>query len=459
MITWQESLTPLAEIGRSDGSAQYLFPYDAVFTILDIRPVTHLIEMWESVDGIAKTNLITLWHQDASKFNEISALTFQYLVDRGWNNTTPVSTGPEVWADPVNLDTELVDERLADATKEELTVHEAGYGNKLNAEYDLLAGGGIVLLNGKTFDTDVAWFITYNQTVATQVSDPDVVAEQTGVEVLTANKAFFTSAGDNMYNKLVIANGSGNILQVTFPAMASIPSGTRVTFNTHRGVQKYLSLLLNGSETIYLNGTLRNKIYLAQGEEIKLFFDTGVGYVLNYSGNDKIRGQVVGDYQVRAGSFLLADTSTGVLQGTDYPGLYEWLQSLPPGATVSHAVWLGGDNRKWALETIPGTFRVPHLADVHVRFRATTEAPGTYHADNMPQHDHFIFGNIDDNAAGIYPANFHSTGGNLGYAIFGSNAIPSLYRTGPAYVNGQQQVSGIFENRVKAFRQIPLIVL
>lgn len=77
-----------------------------------------------------------------------TTLTYQYKVGRGELH------------DPVADSTTLTDSRLNGVPKSDMIVHEAGYGNKLDADYDLVGGGGIELLNGKKFDVNVAWFIT-----------------------------------------------------------------------------------------------------------------------------------------------------------------------------------------------------------------------------------------------------------------------------------------------------------
>jgi hypothetical protein len=94
---------------------------------------------------------------------------YQYQVDRGDSEGTPGDG--EYWTDPEDGDTELVDERLDGATKDQLRVSEGGYGDKLHAEYNLRTGGGIILLSGKKFNTNTAWFIDYQKTVQ-QDSEP-----------------------------------------------------------------------------------------------------------------------------------------------------------------------------------------------------------------------------------------------------------------------------------------------
>lgn len=450
LIRWLEASSPLAEVGRSD---DFDFPYDDVYTINNINPVVHIVQLWQSDDGIALTQLIKQWEIDATLYNEISSVTYQYQVDRGFNNVNQ-STGADVWADPVNLDTELVDERLDGATKEELLVHEAGYGNKLDADYNLRTGGGIVLLNGKTFDTDVAWFITHTRIITQQANNTGVTTNEIAdVVVLTANSNFYTDSTNNHYNKLMIVNGSGNVLTETVQDFALIPNGTRAVYNTHRGSQKYFVIQFDTGDTVYLNGTARNVIYMAKGEEIKLRWHGGVGYVESYTGNDKIRGQVISDWQNRqgtSGAFLYADEATGVLNKADYPGLWAWLESLPPGVCATDATDWATNKRRFMLNTTLNQFRVPHLHDMYVRY-SNSANPGVYEADDVKAHSHMMFSTNDNNAAGAYAAQFHSTGGNLGYSIFGSNDVP---------INRQTANNGsATETRVKNYKQIPLVIL
>lgn len=457
LIRWLEASAPLAEVGRSDA---FDFPYDDVYTINNLQPVVHIVQLWQSADGVALTQLIKQWEIDATLYNEIASSTYQYLVDRGNTNLSPVVTGTEVWADPANLDTELTDERLDGAAQSELVVHQAGYGNIMDYEYDLKAGGGIILLNGKTFDNGVAWFITYNRIITQQETESSVsVSEITDVEVIATDRDFYVDSTDNLYNKLGIINGAGTTLTISFLDFSLIPNNTRATFNTHRGSQNYLVLQFDASDTIYFNGSLRNVIYLAKGEEIKLWWKDGVGYVVSYSGNDKIRGQIVGDSQDRSttsGAYLLADEATGVLNKADYPGLYEWLLSLPPGVCIALASWTT-NKRKFGIDTVAFTFRVPHLDDMHRRFRTGSELPGVYLADNNKAHTHFTVadGVVNGDGAAVssvlYTVRSNEFNNSSSYRLKGVATIPTMAPT-------SESGTGT-ETTVKAFKEIPLIIL
>lgn len=401
LIVWKEVVagnpTP-PETGRSAAQA---FPYSAVYTINDISPVAHLVELWRSSDGVALDELIKRWEIDASIYNEISHQTYQYKVGRGTTEGT-IGNG-DYWIDPSNGDTQLVDERIDGATQDELIVHEAGFGHKLNAEYDLLAGGGIELLNGYTFNQDTAWFITWSRVVAQQVQ-VTTAATYTGIEEVTASRDVYVDATDNLYNKLVIINGAGSNVTLTFPDVALIPNNTKMTVNTHRGSQKYCTLQFDAGDTVYFNGQAVNVIYLAKCEEISMYWKSGVCYVTSYNGRALRRGSVFASMDsslaTDTGAYLLADESTGELAKADYPGLYAWIAALP----ASHSVALGVGAGQWSysltvntgkineattypykskfgIDTGAETFRVPHLKNLGRRFLDTGEFPGRYQHD------------------------------------------------------------------------------
>lgn len=448
LIVWREVIandpTP-PETGRSDAFA---FPYDAVYSINDINPVVHLVELWRSDDGVTLDELIKRWEIDASIYNEISSNTYQYQVDRGYDNTAPVATGSDVWADPENEDVNLTDERLDGATQDELYVVEAGYGPLLNSEYELLAGGGITLLNGRTFNNGTAWFITRYQVVAQQV----VVSTSNlyeGVEVVSEDRDLYVSASDNLYNKLVIADAAGNVVTVTFPDLSTIPDNKKVTFNTHNGSQKYLVLQFDTGDTVSFFGQDKNVLYLAKGEEITLYFKGGVCYVVSYHGRYLQRGSVWADwYEGRVadnGAHLKAITATGVLSADDYPGLYEFITGLSVG-TVALADWATGNNkRKYGINTLARTFRVPDLTNISRRFLKMdgSDVPGRYEAD----------------AVGPFTGTFTVP---KGYSYTGA---PNNTRFGNGSNNPQNQSismavdTGNTETTVKNYGEVPLIIL
>lgn len=452
IIRWVKASAPLAEVGRLPAAN---FPYDAVDVLIDLDPVVYIVQWWRSDDGVALSQLIKDWSIDAGLYNETIIRTYQYVVDRGDGDSG-------VWADPVDLDTGLVDTRLDGATKDELLVHEAGYGNKIDAEYELLPGGGISLNDGKTFDTQVRWFITWTRTLAQSGgggsgSGSGGSGKYTGVELLANNRDFYVDPTDNLYNKLCIADFAGTVGTITFGAFELIPDNTLVTFQTHKGAQNYLRLQFNPGDTVrYLNADV-NYIDLAKGENITLYFFAGACYVDTYKGRALQRGQAIVDNNpLRAdnGACLLADEATGVLDAADYPALYEIIAAMTSGVAVlgvGVGQWgydSGGgvypNKRKFGINTGAETFRVPHLTGVTMKIGAAADI-GKYEADNVGS----FSGNLSIKKGWSY------TGGPNNATHFGNGDpghgedknVPFSYT--PA----------IIENRVKAVIQTAYIIL
>lgn len=455
IIRWVKASAPLAEVGRS---AAFPFDYDDVYNITDLQPVVYIVQLWRSDDGVALDQLIKDWAIDASVYNEATISTTQYKVDRGWNNTAPVATGPEVWADPVDTDTELTDERLDGATKDELIVHEAGYGNLLDAEYELKPGGGIILQGGRTFNADTPWFITRSQIVANIVTTPaGTNTPFEGVSVLTADRDFYISDTDNLYNRLVIANWPGSVGVVTFPDLSLIPDGVHVTFNTHQGSQNYLRLQFDAGDTVKYLGQDVNVIDVAKGQKISLYFNAGVAYVTDEPANALKRGMIVADYDggraAATGAYIAADEATGELLEADYPGLYAWTAALPAGT-----VPLGTSAGQWSYDSGGGVYpnkrfygiqttgtlkmRVPHLIGVSAKFGASAAA-GEYEADN-----------VGSFSGEISMPKGHSYTGAPNQARMGNGANNPVDFAIPF-----EYVSDIEETRVKSVIQIPYVVL
>lgn len=395
IIRWLKPPSP-AEVGRNATPSLLTFPYDDTYVIPNLQPVVYTIQLWRSDAGTLLDQLITEWSQDASKSSQETIITHQYKVGRGWNNTTPVNTGAEIWADPSDTDINLVDQRLDGYTKDQLIVHQSGYGNLLDAEYNLLAGGGITLLNGKTFDQDVSWTITKTTIQEITLSADSGSSQQfSGVTEITATRDFFIDSTDNLYNKLCPINGVGTLIQINFPDLSLIPSGTHVTFNTHRGSQNYLRLQFDAGDTVRFMNQDVNLIDVAKCQVISLYFDTGICYVTADPSNALKRGTVASDYDATrdadTGALIYADESTGVLNKADYEGLYAFALQLSGSAVCTLGIGVGQwsydsgggvypNKRKWGIDTGAEQFRVPHLAGVVAKYSST---PGMYEPDQV----------------------------------------------------------------------------
>jgi hypothetical protein len=402
LIQWFEESAPLAQVGISD---DFDFPYDDTYNIADIRPVVHIVKMWRSDDGVSLDELIDSWQVDAARSEQPQFLKCEYKVDRG--STEGTEGEGDYWIDPENLDTELIDERLAAAEQSELVVHEAGYGDLHEDEYELRDGGGIVLLNGKTFDSDVRWTIKWFKIITvTESPDQSNASEFTSVVVVTADRDAYVDANDNLYNKFVVCNKAGSVLTITFDDLSTIPNDTKIFFGTHQGAQKYVKLQFDTGDNISWFGQSKNVVYIPKCEIVGIYFYDGAVYFIKAPERGLLRGSVVADYDntrhTDTGAYILADESTGELAKADYPGLYEFIENLPSGSkkTLGTGVGQWGESATinagkineaayypnkcyWGIDTVAEIFRVPHLKNMGRRFVNTGENPGRYQHDQV----------------------------------------------------------------------------
>lgn len=406
IIRWLKASAPLTEVGRS---AAFDFPYIAVYTIPNLDPEVYIVQLWRSADGTTLSELIQPWSIDATLFNEVSAVTYQYRVGRGSSGSSPA------WADPANGDTTLVDTRLNGATQDELYVVEAGYGPKLNSEYNLHAGGGIELLGGKTFDDGTNWFITMQRTV-TQSTAPSSVSDY-AVRVLadsdfTAGSVDFDST---FYKKICAVTADGSTVKVVFPSRLLI-SDTKVRFSTHGMASAMLVLQLNAGDHVNFLGVSRNAIYLGQGEEIEIYVKGNQFYVSQYAGDARRVGQRFFGDKLELNA-LFADGSE--YNQADFPRLMQFIDDLPSGNVLDYTTWAlsqtvtyvkNEDSTVQVQKTVypnkglfarndaTGKFKVPDMRNMFIRAlkdvsgATDTERlqskPGGYQLDQFAEHTH-----------------------------------------------------------------------
>ena len=454
IAVWYENSAPSAEIDRLLIEAPHT---EQGFTADNLNPVMHQFKFYQSSDGVTLETLLVTLDIDASIYNEVSTQTFQYVVDRGQSGTTPA------WSDPVSNTTDLTDERLDGYSKSEMNVVFRAFGPRLDIEYDLYSGGGISLKDGEQFSSGDALFISIYKNVATQAAQGTTSttgAEFTGVSVINTNVDFDT----DLYNKLIIADFSGTSGKVDFPALSLIPNNTKAVFNTHGGSQKYLTLQFEAGDTVNFLGEAKNAIYLAKGEELRLFIHSGVCYVVNYSGNAKIRGTVQSDIntnRVDTGSYLLANESTGVLSKADYPGIYEFILSLGTGVFVPLSEWSNSvvvnsgkinqattfpNKCKYGIDTTSETFRVPHLQGLTKKFASSGQIAGAYTHDAVGNHTATVAVNRGNS--------FTGAPGSETDKRFGYGAASAATKTETWDIE-----TGNTETTVKGYNEVPLIVL
>lgn len=387
IVVWKKASSPLAEVGRSDALP---FPVDETIAVPNLSPETYNFEFWQSSDGITLDTLIRgPWSIDASAFSGGIAKQYEYVVNRGWNNTTPVVTGTEVWADPSEGDTEIVDERYAGVAKEDVSVSMRGTGKRRKDEWDVRSGGGIQLMvGGEIFSDGDSIFVDVFQKVSTDsVSSSSASSDYTDVKNVSANDTLDAS----YKNKLINCTGAAAVTTISFPALSTL-ADQKIKFITHSMTGNYLTLKFNGSETVSFAGANRNQIHLSKGRMWEILIKSNVVYVqsdISASGYD-VRGRRDFADDVKPHQLLRDGT---IRQTAEYPGIVEWINSLSPSSVInSRGSWNTDPNRnKYYLNDSLGEFSLPDDRNMHARALSVFDgsvAIGRYEADQVKAHTH-----------------------------------------------------------------------
>lgn len=386
------------EIGRHVFTAPHL---NISYTIANIDPVVHVLKWYETLDGTTLNTLIAdPWSIDASIYNQINFTRYEYVVDRGDGSLVD----PE-WHDPVNGATrEIIDERLAGATYSELTVERRGTGILRNSEFTIIPTGGITVdASLPEFYTDEVFFITRYTMVAQQITGG---GNKLGLNILTANTTF----DNTLTNSRILCRKSSGLMQLALPAMASVADNEVEVYNI-TGYQTMVEIALSGAETTQFAKKLRNKIYLAPGEVIRLVWKAGVLHSLPIKDNYLRAGTTFMNDQKDVENAILCD-------GTEYnltdPLVVRLYAELKPEQIVTYAEWnttqsktIGDITRvyyvnrgKVAVDTVAGKLKVPDLRGQSFRVLSNytgitdtermTQGPGGRQAFEVAKHKHGI---------------------------------------------------------------------
>jgi hypothetical protein len=415
IVVWAKNSSPLTEVGRSTA---FDFPVVQVLTVENLDPVVYNFRFWQSSDGTTlSTEIMPSWQIDASKSDGKTVERFQYVVDRGSSGTG--------WADPSDLDTVLNDTRLSGATKADLFI-VIGVQPQLDAEYNLVTGGGIELLGGAAFSHDDRIFIEKTTPVQNQLP-PSTSGEYEGTLIVTGNFLF----GSTHHKKKIPIVATAPIITGTFPNFSLIPD-TRVRFSTYSGDQRYLVLQFDSGNTVRLRGEDLNRIVLGKGEMIEIEFISNVAYVIDASISDRVGERYFVD-KIGANMYLRDGIERQI---ADDPRIVDFILSLPAGQVESDlTTWQASQDVVYVLDqdgtqrtkTIfpnkhkffynagSGKWRTPDDRDLFIRALKTNDAvadtanvnslnvPGAYFVDSMMKHTTpFVVGNAGTAGADVY---------------------------------------------------------
>lgn len=421
--------------------------------VINLAEVWHVVRFWRSSDGTAKDVLLLIIAGDASTGATFPITRYEYVVGRGYNNTTPVVTDG-IWSDPVDGATGLRDTRLHN---QDFWVQERGTGDLLNAEITIRddEGGGFDFNDPfKTFNEGGVYIVYVLHRI--DAGDDSGLVSDDDIYILNSSQGYNPVT---MGGRTIIVDAATQVVTLTFGALSGIADG-RFKVQTHTGTQRNAVLQLDAGETVDFRKQPVNKIVLGQGEEIEILIKDGVMYVLAHETNHENLGVVKWAYKQLLNA-LPADGS--LLALANYPRVAELINSLPASSVVNEVTWQTITVQADGLNAAPnkgkwmndGTnFRPPDLRRMTIKGLSALDgsvAAGRYQHQIVTAHEHYV-GNVDPGTgSGDYLVTFRSTGGNLGYSFNGTDVVPNQFKT--------KQIDGSIEGAVNNIGLYPMICI
>lgn len=300
--------------------------------VLQLPETWFLVRFWRSSDGVAKDILLLELAGNARTGALYPIQRFEYMVDRGYDNTTPVVT-VGVWSDPVQDDTGIRDTRLFE---QNYWVQERGTGDLLAAEItdrsDL--GGGFDFSNpDKVMNSEAVYIVT----VITRV---DLAGDDSSAAV-SSGEGIFILTSDQDYNQITMSGKTllcdfpGIIGILTLPNLALLADG-RFTVDTNLGDQRNVVIQLDTGDTVRFRGEDVNKIVLGETETIEFVIKDNVLYALKPITNHFRLGQRIWADMILENTLPCDGVSRAI---ADYPRVEQLMDALPAGTTVNDTVW------------------------------------------------------------------------------------------------------------------------
>jgi hypothetical protein len=359
-------------------------------TVMDLNPVMHQAEVWDTNDGTTLNALKGQCDIDAAQTSGSGSFSYiQFKVDSGTVTGTGITTAGVC---PVDGDTQYVDTALDGLS---YLVNKVGAGiMQWGSEIQMIAGGGFEYIDGQVFSgQDEYTIIVANSTVATSASASS--SELTDVIEHTAN-ATLTSTHRN---KLNVFNFAGTTAVLTMETLVGVPNKTLYAFSTHRGSQVNGEIAFQSGEGCYFRGALKNKIYLGKNETIKMMVKGGVCYCVYYDGDYARVGEQKMSYVQSGQPNELPCDGLTLYSGTTYKRVYEWLTTvLAAGmkvtqtnydlSTTQNDTTVYYNRGKWMVDTVAQTFRTPDLRGFYPKAAPSDQAAGEERGWQVGSHYH-----------------------------------------------------------------------
>lgn len=402
--------TPLVEEARE----VYPSPLASSFNVLlpatgSIDPTAYYVDFYESADGISLDLLLAQFVVQAS--NEIVTQEVRFY-DVGGGGANDPAPDQDTLIDTY-LDGKTITQVFRDGVGRPLV--DPGYSSK---EYDLVAGGGIQLLNGAllSFGEKVAIVISYlSQQQTTSGSNM-----YEGVNSITTSQTLNSAHR----NKRIRCAGVTAQLVATLEDMTVIPDGTFWYFTHNDGSQHQTKVKAHTGQSITYHTSIYTEISIGPGEFLRIEkYGSILEAVLVHEGVLKVGERLAAGWEDHPNT----QPEDGALyDGDDWPRMWYWLSNfLPATHKVSDVnvesggyVHPVGKEGLFVVHPTLKKFRVPNTQGWSER---GLESFGTFNTDATRTYD-YPGGTMPENVGPHRHHSFHDNGTtNTGTALSPTN--------------------------------------
>lgn len=388
-----DSTAPTVLLEKIAPPKPYGNPIQGQFLYNCINGHNYILKVWESPDDTA-TGIVRNETDLTARGNVVTVRDDEYLqVDV----TADLFSGTNTYINPTYENWDIAIGRVGafPITPESAADISAPNYRRTNADdspNDL--GSKITLLDdGVTWQSNETWYVTFKTKIEI-APDPGTPSPIFGSgRIITANETL-TSADVN--NCLLVQSATSKI-SLTLPLLSDVVDFSFLYFNSQGGSHKNAVILAQGSDKISYNGD-RVNIILGQREVLRIYKGFGKWQIEGehsyYNNGDKF----VASYLVTETNCMACDGSLKLR--TDYPRLWEWVQSLGAGVVVTDTVWTSTTitragvtyyTKKGCFSTGDGstTFRVPLIQDNFIRpADGSTFIAGQFRVNTNLKHIH-----------------------------------------------------------------------
>ena len=309
--------------------------------------------------------------------------------------------------------------------------------------YHKKSTGGFALLPGISPMSDGEdWCVTFEAQVINNVTGQPSNVFGTG-QVITDDTDF-----DGSYTDQALAiQATANKITCKFPSLALVPAYSWIYIYSNGGNHINATFEMDGTDKFFYNGQLLSQVILGQGEIIKAFkapfgpSGEDVWFMdTELAGWDDC-GTII--FSEKLGIKNTLQCIGQLLQRSEYPRLWKFIQSLSGAALVNDTSWnsftvIDGLNvytNRYKFSTGDGstTFRLPDLRDAIFKgVNGSTLLPGTMQLPNVGKHQHWLFQDTTQTnnnipSAGDSVAVVGASGGDYHYAM--KEGDPGIHAT------------------------------